>query len=266
MRVLAISKKLSIAVGILVATLSSEAWSQLAVLQSRPTTSNPVMDGEARSGEWSAAGVTPDGFGLAGATYAMWREGLNYDDWSYSGNFSFLLHNIEQNTTYSNGASGQSPAFNVFDIYGSASDQFKDLEITVYYDGFTVVKFDESGVQEGSKSFRYGVDLAPEQTADYDWDAYWGVYARGGFNNSAFTSGLQGAVDNQNQLFEVAVRSVDGIVTARRSVKDPDQLKNWDLVLYNDLIIEAVPEPSTYLLLIAGAGLMGCAIKKRRQI
>jgi hypothetical protein len=174
---------------------------------------------------------------------------------TYEGRFSFLLHNIEQNTTETNGGS---PAYNVFDIYAPGITQ-QLLEITVRYNGFTVIRLADNA----TKTFVSGVDSAPEQAAGYDWAAYFGVYAKGGFGNSAFTSELEGTINNDNQLFEVAYLnsptiSNDGV---RRSMKDPDQLRNWELVTYLDTTVVEVPEPESLVLMLLGLGLMGVAAR-----
>ena len=235
-----------------------------AALLSQPTKSNPAIDGVVSPGEWNAAGTLSDGNGLAGTTYAEWRDGLNYSSWSYSGRFSFLLHNIEQNTTFSNGAGGTDPAFNVFDIYTPDDAINKYLEVTVRYDGFSVDKYNSSGVVIGSRSFTYALGLAPNETSNYDWNNYFGVYARGGYGNSAFTSGLTGAVNNNNQLFEVAyLNPTIDVPPVRRSVKDPDQQNNWQVVTYIDTTVVTVPEPSSFALL--GIGLSALVVSRRRK-
>jgi hypothetical protein len=48
-----------------------------AVLISRPTSSNPVMDGKVSVGEWNTAGREADSGTLAGSVYAMWQDGLD---------------------------------------------------------------------------------------------------------------------------------------------------------------------------------------------
>ncbi len=251
-----------LAAGLVLLAASSASSAQLAVLDAPRTDAHPVADGVVAPDEWRDAAVLPDGNGLAGATYAMWRQGLNYDTWRYDGYFTFLLHNIEQNTTYANGATG--PAFNVFDIYASAADPYLDLEVVVRYDGFDVTRYSDAGVRLETRSFTAGVDLAPEATSTYDWDRYWGVYALGGFNNSAFAESLPLAVDNDNQVFEVIVRG-DALVTARRSLKDPDQFRNWMVVTYNDVIINPVPEPSTWWMFAAGTLLLTGVARQRRR-
>ncbi len=248
---------------LLVIGLSSQAQADL---NSNPTTSNPIMDGVISAGEWNTAGSMLDGNGLAGATYAMWQNGLNYGSWNYAGNFSFLLHNIEQNTTFSNGAN---PAFNVFDIYTPTDSINKYLEVTVRYDGFTVNKYNSSGSIIDTNSFTYGVDLAPDQTDSYNWDNYWGVYAKGGYGNSAFTSGLANAVDNNNQTFELAYLNPAtnaSSMPVRRSLKDPDQNRNWQLVTYLDVTVAPVPEPETYAMLMAGFGFVGSIARRRKYL
>jgi len=251
-----------IAVLLVVIGFSSQAQADLF---SNQTTSNPIMDGVVSPGEWNSAGMEYDGNGLAGATYAMWQDGLNYGSWSYSGKFSFLLHNIEQNTTYSNGLGGTDPAFNVFDIFTPSDPTNIYLEVTVRYDGFSVDKYDTAGNVIDTRNFDYGVDLAPEQTASYDWNNYFGVYARGGFGNTAFTSGLKGAIDNDNQLFEVAYLD-NSFATVRRSIKDPDQKDNSQVATFLDTYVIPTPEPTAMILFGVGlAGLISGRARKRRK-
>jgi len=235
------------------------------ILISNPTNATPIVDGSVGFGEWNSAGFIQDNPGLAGATYAQWRNGLNYNSWSYSGRFSFLLHNIEQNTTFGNGSSGLDPAYNVFEIFTPEDPVNKYLEIWVRYDGFRVDKYSLNTIVD-TRSFNYGVDLAPDQTASYDWDNYFGVYAKGGFNNSAFDRGLALAINNSNQVFEVAYRA-ESIAPVRRSLKDPDQLNNWDLVEYIDVTVCTVPEPASFAIFCLGTvGAVVRAKSRRKKI
>lgn len=233
------------------------------VLISRFTSAQVVVNGNVSAGEWNSAGFLPDNPGLAGATYAQWRNNLVYDSWNYSGRFSFLLHNIEQNTTFGNGVLGTDPAFNVFDIFLPGDAVNKYLEVNVRYDGFTVDKYDTLGNIVDTRVFQYGVDLAPEQTASYDWDNYFGIYARGGFNNSAFQQGLALAVDNDNQVFELVFRDTlaGALPPVRRNLKDPDQLNNWEVVEYLDVTVCTVPEPTSCA--IFGLGALGAFARAR---
>ncbi len=232
------------------------------VLNSNLTNAMPIVDGSVGSGEWDSAGFLPDNPGLAGATYAQWTPGLTYNTGSYSGRFSFLLHNIEQNTTFGNGVSGLDPAYNVFDIFKPEDSVNKYLEITVRYDGFTVDKYNNNTIVD-TRTFNYGVGLAPHETPNYDWDNYFGVYAKGGFNNSAFEQGLPLAINNNNQLFEVAYRTdpMADIPPVRRSVKDPDQLNNWQLVEYIDVTVCTVPEPASFAILCLGT--VGVVVREK---
>jgi hypothetical protein len=230
-------------------------------LESKLTTQNPVMDGVVSLGEWNDAGYEADAPGFAGAVYAEWKNGLDYGTWHYDGTYSFLLHNIEQNTTYDNGGS---PAYNVFDVYTASDSVNKYLEITVRYDGFTVNKYNSSGVIIDTATFNSTTALGPDQTDSYVWGDYFGVYAKGGYGNSAYTSGLPLAIDNSNQIFEVAyLNPVSDIgLGVRRSMKDPDQLDGWKLKEYLDTTT-TVPEPSTILLM--GLGIIGMGYAKRRK-
>lgn len=224
------------------------------VLNSNLTFAMPVVDGSVGNGEWNSAGFLADNPGLAGATYAQWTPGLTYNSGSYTGMFSFLLHNIEQNTTFGNGPLGLDPAYNVFEIFTPEDPVNKYLEIWVRYDGFRVDKFNNN-VLVDTRTFNSGVDLAPDQTSNYDWDYYFGVYAKGGFNNSAFEQGLPLAIDNNNQVFEVAYRS-DSISAfippVRRNLKDPDGQNNWELVEYIDVTVCTVPEPASFAIVCLG--------------
>lgn len=241
------------------------------VLNSELTFAMPIVDGSVGGGEWSAAGYLPDNPGLAGALYAQWRPGLTYNSGSYSGRFSFLLHNIEQNTTFGNGPSGLDPAYNVFEIFKPEDPLNKYLEIWVRYDGFRVDKYSNNAIVD-TRNFNYGVDLAPDQTANYDWDHYFGVYAKGGFNNSAFEQGLPLAIDNNNQVFEVVYRNdsladLDLLPDVRRSLKDPDQLNNWQLVEYIDVTVRTVPEPTSFAILCLGTvGVMVRGKLRRKKV
>lgn len=247
--------------------ISSFSTNAYAVLTSRLTNVNPVMDGIVSPGEWNDAGYEADGGGLAGAVYAEWQNGLDYGSWSYDGKFSFLLHNIEQNTTYSNGGD---PAYNVFDIYTPSDPVNKYLEVTVFYDGFSVNKYDSSAtIIVDTATFNSATDLGPDQTGSYAWNDYFGIYAKGGYGNSAFAEGLDLAIDNDNQLFEVAYLNPSDVSTSsippvRRSMKDPDQSSGWLEVTYLDTTVNTVPEPSAFALLGFGlSGLLGLRRMKR---
>ncbi|NTV67892.1 MAG: PEP-CTERM sorting domain-containing protein [Chlorobaculum sp.] len=251
-------KLLRIVASIFVATgFSSNAHALVSTL----TTQNPVMDGVVSVGEWNGAGYEADGGGLAGAVYAEWKNGLDYGSYHYDGTFSFLLHNIEQNTTYDNGGS---PAYNVFDVYAASDSVNKYLEITARYNGFTVNKYNSSGVVIDTAVFDSATALGPDQTDSYVWGNYFGVYAKGGYGNSAYTSGLPLAIDNSNQIFEVAYLTPDSDfgLAVRRSMKDPDQLDGWKLKEYLDTTT-VVPEPSTTLLM--GLGIIGMGYAKHRK-
>jgi len=251
-------------------------------LEFRATDANPLIDGTVGVGEWSKAGSENDGGGLAGATYAMWRNTLNYAGGiSYGGKFQFLLHNIEQNPDNNNAA------YNVFDIYrpGNTTDRY--LQIWVFNDvdetvddswmgaaasnltgltgtssiddrGFGVYNFETS-------QWRQFLPGATPQAGSYDWDLSWGVYAVGAYNNSAYTAGLSGATDNANQIFEVVYRVPDPNwnEAVRRSVSDPDRTPYAPPKEYKDVIITTIPEPAT--LALFGIGLAGLAGRRCRQ-
>lgn len=261
-----------LALSALSASCVTTSWAQTQV-NAPVTTEMPVMDGRVGETEWDAASWVPDGFGLAGATYLMWREGLTYRSdsptlpasWDYSGNFSFLLHNIEQNTTYANGVAGDQPAFNVFDIYSAEDSVNPMLQVVVRYDGFDVTRYGVGGAADETRTFVTGQDLAPQETPQYDWNKYWGVFALGGFNNTAFTSGLPGAIDNDNQLFEVMYRSEGSPGAVRRSIKDPDQKQNWKVVVFNDVIVNQVPEPQSLALVMGGLMTIGLRLRRRNH-
>ncbi len=252
-----------------------------------PTDANNIVaDGFVDTDEWTDADYESDGVGLEGAMYAMWRNGYNVGSGNYSGQFQFLLHNIEQ-------LDDQDDAdYNVFDVFANDNPVNPLLTIWVFND---VDKssasdpdwLDPSGLESllgfselDDRGFLvYNYDLTtyrhylPEDTnpgdGGYDWDYYWGVYAAGGFNNSAYDEGLALATDDDNELYEVIYRSdSDGV--ARRGIKDPDYDSPDDgastpLIVYWDGEISTVPEPGTIAMLGLGAlGVLG-AIRYRRK-
>ena len=125
-------------------------------------------------------------------------------------------------------------------------------------------KYNSFGSVIDTRSFTYGVDLAPDQTSSYNWSDYFGVYAKGGYGNSAFTSGLTGAVDNNNQLFEVAYLNPTTDATGvRRSLKDPDQLRNWERVEYLDTTVKTVPLPASLPLFSTALAALGFLLRRK---
>lgn len=246
-----------------------------------PTDVNIIVNGEVGSGEWDDACFEADSSGAnAGAMYAMWKNGYQPGSENYTGTFQFLLHNIEQLT------SQEDADYNVFDFYAS-NDSANPILTAWIFDGNdidnpsstdsgwlnpAVLSGDFTDLDDrGFLVYNYGIgeyrqwlptDGTPE-VGGYDWDYYWGVYARGGFNNSAYDEGLPLAIDGSNELYEVIYRTSDG-GTVRRSIKDPDDLPTDPLIEYWDGELTMVPEPTTMLLL--GSGLIGLArFRKKRE-
>ncbi len=243
------------------------------------TTVNPTINGTFGPGEWNQASYEQDQGGLAGYMYAMAKNGYSIGAGNYSGSFQFLAHNIEQ-------LSGTpSPAdFNAFDFYpGRDKTANPLLTVWVFNDtnslddswlGIAGIPglsasptdiFDDRGFYVYNYSLATGKLWLPGQArpedGGYDWDNYWGVYARGGFDNSAFTSGLSGAIDNDNPVFEVAylIPGSSEPIEALRSIKDPDGPPldpTTRLVDYWEGVIP-IPEPasSCSLLLFLASGL-----------
>ncbi|MDP2434056.1 MAG: PEP-CTERM sorting domain-containing protein [Pseudomonadota bacterium] len=249
------------------------------------TTSTPVIDGTVSAGEWNQADSAPDQGGLAGSMYAMWRS-----NWlTYTGTFQFLLHNIEQNPN------PYDAAYNVFDIYKPGESTNPYLQVWVFNSvdetnvtndttwtaasGLTALTGITSIVDTGFgvwnfelNEFRQYVSGPGPQGGSYDWDLFWGVYAAGGYDNSAYAEGLAGSVNNNNQLFEVVYRSslTETVInpgdqtilpgSVRRSIKDPDDSPFLPPVVYWE---GTIPEPGS--LLLFGIGAAGLAGIRRRK-
>ena len=241
------------------------------------TTVDPTINGTFAPGEWNQASSEQDQGGLAGYMYAMAKTDYNIGAGNYTGYFQFLAHNIEQLS-----GSPYSSDFNAFDLYATPAKTAPPL-LTVWvfndsnstddswlgiagipgFSGSGSDIFDDRGFYVYNNSLGIGKQWLPGETrpedGGYDWNNYWGVYARGGFDNSAFTSGLPGAIDNDNPVYEVAFLN-SGIGDFYRGIKDPDAIDpndpNTKLVNYWEGVIP-VPEPasSCSLLLFLTSGL-----------
>lgn len=239
-----------------------------------------IADGEVGAGEWDGAAYEEDGPGAnAGAMYAMWSNNYSAGSRLYDGTFQYLLHNIEQLTTK------EDADYNVFDFYTPGNPN--DLMLRLWV--FNEINNDDSsdidwlipaGLNDSFGSiddrgflvYNYGLDeyrqYLPEygspEDSDYNWGDYWGIYAAGSYNNSAYTAGLDLAIDNYNEVYEVIYLNPGGYTDEgiRRSIKDPDDIPQNPIIDYWDGELVMTPEPSTCLLLLFGVlGLLG--IKKK---
>ena len=236
-------------------------------LQFNPTNATNISaDGSVNVGEWSQADYQSDGPSLAGSVYAQWSNDYQAGSKKYGGKFQYLLHNIEQLKT------DEDYDYNVFDI-GSR------LTVWVFDDVDSVIDttwlanaglgskytslVDTGFLVYNSVSGEYRKydlgDVRPED-GGYDWDKYWGVYAAGGYNNSAFVNGLNNSLNDNNELYEVIYRADGYLDQIRRSVKDPDDTGR--LVTYFEGDVKMVPEPTALPVLLLGL----VAVIRRRHL
>jgi hypothetical protein len=236
-----------------------------AVLVYQPTSVDIIANGTVGSGEWVGAGWEQDVGGASmGAMYGMWKT----DYLTYSGNFRFLMHNIEQ------APSAENADYNVFDIIDNSFSQTDPLLRLWVFNNTN--ESDDSGWLSNAglsndfssiddrgflvRNYALGQysqwlpgDGTPED-GNYAWDDYWGFYASGGFNNSAYEAGLSGAQDGSNELYEVIFKGGD--LLPSRSILDPDKGDpTMPLISYWEGEISTVPLPGAIWLF--GSGLIG---------
>jgi hypothetical protein len=267
------------------------------------TTANPVIDGSAGASDWSQASVTSDGLPNGGTFYAQRTVGLTYgSNVSYAGNFEFMLHNITALTSLT-GAD-----YNQFTLYSPTNSSVAMLTVWVfntnnnpalvtqtwlnaigvgaYYTpaslgsdtGFVVYNDQLNAWAE----YVPGTSVATPQSGDYNWADYWGIYAAGGFDGSAYAAGLAGALDQSNQLYEVAydVPASSGSGSSSGQADSCPVATPSKVVAVDPTLAGGSGSGSTYLtaatavncpepasLTVLGAGLLGlCAIRRHRPM
>jgi hypothetical protein len=217
---------------------------------------NIVADGTVDTDEWTDAGYIVDQFG-DGSFYGMYRQDYTVNHNSYTGKFYFFLHNIEQlkednDWDYNFFYIFQHGDFinpllsiYVFDNVDSPDDSWfigpnrlqSLIGGTTFDDrGFLVYNYDESDYVHWLPG-----DPGPED-GEYAWDYYYGVYAAGGFNNSAYEEDLALAKDNNNELYEVICNSP---LQLEVIAHDPP----FDPIDVDPIIYVITPEPATIALL-----------------
>ena len=253
-------------------------------LNFNPTDVNIIADGSVSTEEWADADWEVDGLGAnAGSMYAMWKNNYNIGSGNYDGTFQFLLHNIEQL------ASQQDHDYNVFDVYAKNDPDTLAKRIWVFNDTDNSSSTDSSWLtpagliddyteidDRGFLVYNYETttyahwlpEYARPEDGAYDWDAYSGVYARGGFDNTAYTEGLPEATDNDNQIFEVILKTDSDVFDEfRRSLKDPDDVTiDSEIVEYIDAVITVVPEPISSTLFLVGAATLGFRRMRKKRV
>jgi hypothetical protein len=231
---------------------------------------NIVADGTVDTDEWTDADAKADQFGN-GAFYTMSHENYAVGSGSYTGTFNFLLHNIEQLTVDNDWD------YNFFDYFKPKPDDSDcpNPLLTIYVfddvDSSDDSWFGPSGLQSliGGTSFddrgflvyNYEesdyVHWLPGNTGPEDggyvWDDYYGVYAAGGFNNSAYEKGLNLAVNNDNELYEV----IYNLPVCEIVGHDP----YIDDIVTPPVDYFIIPEPGTLVLLALG----GLALLRKRR-
>jgi hypothetical protein len=235
-----------------------------------------IANGTVGIDEWSdAAGIQDDLGASAGYIYSMWSENYTAGSVTYSGTFNYLLHNIEQSTT------AEDADYNVFDVYSNDTVRLRiwvfngadEADDSTWLSAAGLNSYYATIDDRGFLVYNYGLNtyaqwlpeyISPED-GGYSWDAYWGVYAAGGFDNSAYEAGLTGSYDNDNELYEV-IYKLAGSTTIKRSILDPDKgIPSNPLIPFCDnLEITFVPEPVTTVLVLQGLG--GFALMRKRRV
>jgi len=180
-----------------------------------------VIDGSVTTtDEWQAALYLPPIQGFSSGTYVMHSNTYEINGFAYPGKFQYLLHNIEQLVVK------ESADYNKFEIifrgqlvltiwvFNEIDHPDVEDQLWIVDSGITTLTGLTSHDDRGfmvynhlSSQFNYWTpDLPGPEGGFYDWNSYFGVHAIGGYDNSAYSAGLQNAIESFNELYEVMLR------------------------------------------------------------
>ncbi|MFH2000809.1 MAG: hypothetical protein ABIK28_14100 [Planctomycetota bacterium] len=214
------------------------------VLNAVPTDRhNVIADGKADSnpGEWLDVctgivhfGYIPDTIPTDGVVYGMKSRGYLEE---YYGQFAFLMHNIKNLTVEHEAdynkfllhpASDPTTPFLVIFVFsgGDCLDDSLWLPLSGINDlnhpdlqnatswndteGCLIFKYNPSGGPGDYVQWIKGDPTPQDNPGEFYWSEYFGVHARGSFNNTAYIEGLPEATEPECEMYEV-VLSLDEI-------------------------------------------------------
>ena len=145
------------------------------------------------------------------------------------------------------------------------------LSWVVAASGSTAVSFDGISAHSGQNFvFSNGLinggvsDLSLSKEGIFDFSSFWARSAFSGFDFTATAHGFLGPTEIYTQDFTVS--GVYQLMTFNFSGVDRITVTNQKTnLLIDDIILSPVPEPETYVMLLAGLGLIGFMARRRRK-